>query len=78
MANTETFYVSTVNNKVKPVTDNPQSYFDRSWESKNYGKAKYCIEVFGSNHQKVAETIRDIIEEKGLSKKLFHIMVETR
>jgi hypothetical protein len=78
MAHSETFYVSTKTNKVKRVDGNPTEYFNPDWESKNYGKAKYCIEVFGYNHEKVAEQIRDIIDEKGLSDKLFHIKVETR
>ena len=78
MPHSETFYVSTETNEVKRVNDNLLSYFNPTWKSKNYGKAKYCIEVFGYNHEKVAEQIRDIIDEKNLSDKLFHIKVETR
>jgi hypothetical protein len=78
MPNTERFYVSTKTNKVKPIDGNPTSYFNPDWKSKNLGKAKYIIEVFGYNHQKVAEEIRDVIDEKQLSDKLFHITVEIR
>ncbi len=78
MPHTETYYVSTKSNKVKPIDGNPTSYFDPNWESKNLGKAKYIIEVFGYDHQKVAEEIRDVIDEKRLSDKLFRIRVETR
>jgi hypothetical protein len=78
MPHTETFFVSTKTNKVKPVDGNTSSYFNPDWKSKNLGKAKYIIEVFGYNHQKVAEEIRDIIDEKQLSDKLFHIRVETK
>ena len=78
MPHTETFFVSTKSNKVKSMDGNPSSYFDPEWKSKNLGKAKYIIEVFGYNHQKVAEEIRDIIDEKQLSDKLFHIKVETK
>lgn len=78
MPHSERFYVSTKTNKVKRMEDNPASYFNPDCKSKNYGKAKYCIEVFGYNHEKVAEQIRDIIDQNGLSEKLFHIKVETR
>jgi hypothetical protein len=78
MPHTETFFVSTKSNKVKPVNENPTSYFNPDSKSKNLGKAKYIIEVFGYNHQKVAEEIRDVIDEKRLSDKLFRIRVETR
>ena len=79
MPHTETFYVSTKDNRVRPITGgNTTSYFNPHWKSKNYGKAKYCIEVFGYNHKKVAEKIRDIIDEKGLSDNLFNIKIETR
>ena len=78
MPHTETFFVSTKTNKVKAVDGNTNSYFNPECKSKNLGKAKYIIEVFGYNHQKVAEEIRDIIDEKQLSDKLFNIRVETR
>jgi len=78
MPHTETYYVSSKTNKVKRVEGNPSSYFNTDWKSQNLGKANYCIEVFGYNHEKVAEQIRDIIDEKGLSNKLFRIRVETR
>jgi hypothetical protein len=78
MPHTETFFVSTETNKVKPVDGNTSSYFNLEQKGKNLGKAKYIIEVFGYNHQKVAEEIRDIIDEKQLSDKLFKIRVETK
>jgi hypothetical protein len=78
MPHTETFFVSTKTNEVKLVDGNSSSYFNPDTKSKNLGKAKYIIEVFGYNHQKVAEKIRDIIDEKGLDDKLYEIRVETR
>lgn len=79
MPHTETFYVSTSDNKIRPINGNPSDYFNPSLNNpKKYGKAKYCIEVFGYNHKKTAEMVRDIIDEKGLSDKLFRVRVETR
>lgn len=79
MPHTETFYVSTKDNRVRPITDgNTSQYFNPDWKSKNLGKAKYCIEVFGYNHKKVAKQIRDVIDKEGLSDKLFRVRVETR
>lgn len=79
MPHTETFFVSTKTNKVKPLNANSASYFNPDLKSENYGKAKYCIEVFSfNNHEKIAEQVRNIIDEKGLSYKLFRIKVETR
>ena len=75
---TESFYVSTKTNEVKPIDGNTNSYFNPERKSKNLGKAKYIIEVFGYNHKKVAEQIRDIIDEKQMADKLFSIKVETR
>lgn len=78
MSHTQTFYVSSKNNQVRPTTGNSSSYFNPVYGKKNYGKAKYCIEVFGHNHKETAKKIRDIIDEKGLSDTLFHIKVETK
>jgi len=78
MPTTETFYVSKEDNKVRKVTDNVSSYFRPLYGGKNYGKAKYCIEVFGYNHLKVAEGVRDMVDKAGLTDRLFTIRVETR
>lgn len=78
MPHTETFYVSMNDNQVRAIKGNTAEYFNPGTKSKNFGKAKYCIEVFGYNHKKVAEHIRDIIDEKDLSGKLFHIRIETK
>jgi hypothetical protein len=78
MPHTETFYVSTKDNKVRPANGNPAEYFNPDWKSKKLGKAKYCIEVFGYGHKKVAKQIRDVIDKESLSDKLFHVRVETR
>ena len=79
MAHTETFYVSVKDNKVRPITNNIPSYWRPIYDGKNYGKAKYCVEVFSTNnHKEIAEQIRNVIDEKGLSDKLFTIKVETK
>ena len=79
MPYSETYYVSVKDNQVKPITDNVSSYWDDDYDGKNYGKAKYCIEVFSdSDHIEIAKQIRDIIDEKGMSDKLFTIKVETK
>ena len=78
MPYTETFYVSTKDNKVRPITKNINSYFNPDTKDENLGKAKYCIEVFGYNHKEVAKQIRDVIDAKQLSDKLFTIRVETK
>jgi hypothetical protein len=75
---TETFYVSTETNEVISVDGNPSTYFNPEQKGKNLGKAKYIIEVFGYNHKNVAEQVRDIIDEKQMTDKLFRIRVETR
>lgn len=78
MPTTETFYVSKKDNKVKRTTNNVSSYFRPLYGGKNYGKAKYCIEVFGYNHSKVAEGVRDMVDRSGFTDSLFTIRVETR
>lgn len=78
MPHTENFYVSAKDNSVRLTNGNPAEYFNPNWRSKNLGKAKYIIEVFGYNHKEVAKKIRNIIDKEGLSDKLFHIKVETR
>jgi hypothetical protein len=78
MPHTETYYVSTEDNEVRETTNNISSYFLPIYDKKNYGKAKYCIEVFGYNHKETATKIRDIIDKEGMSDKLFKIRVETK
>lgn len=70
--------MSKEDNKVRKVTDNVSSYFRPLYGGKNYGKAKYCIEVFGYNNLKVAEGVRDMVDKAGLTDHLFTIRVETR
>jgi len=79
MPHTESYFVSVKDNEVKPMTDNFSSYWQPIYGGKNYGKAKYCIQVFStSNHIEIAKQIRDIIDEKGMSDKLFTIRLETK
>lgn len=79
MPHTETFYVSTSDNKIRPINGNIASYFNPNCKGENLGKAKYIIEVFSYNHHKeTAKKIRNIIDENGLSDKLFHVTVATK
>ena len=41
------------------------------------GKAKYCIEVFGGNHEHVARGIKKLIEDNGLEGAFYTIKVGT-
>lgn len=76
MANTDTFYVSTKDNKVRRTTEPSREYFVR-WGTKE-GKAKYIIEVFVYNHKATAKKVRDMVDLAGMQDKLFHIKVETK
>jgi len=76
MANTDTFYVSSKDNKVRRTTESSREYFIPG--GKKEGKAKYLIEVFGYNHEKVANEVRDMVDKGGMTDKLFSIRVETR
>jgi len=76
MPHTEFFYVSSKDNRVRPTTEPTREYFLP--EGKKTGQAKYVIEVFGYNHQKTAEEVRDMVEAAGMDSKLFIIRVETR
>jgi hypothetical protein len=76
MANTDTFYVSTKDNKVRRTTEPSREYFVRGGTKE--GKAKYLIEVFGYNHEKVANEVRDMVDKSGMTNKLFTIRVSTR
>jgi hypothetical protein len=76
MANTDTFYVSTKDNKVRRTTEPSREYFIRGGIKE--GKAKYIIEVFGYNHEETAKKVRDMVDSAGMQDKLFHIKVETK
>lgn len=76
MSNTDYFYVSAKDNKVRKTTEPSREYFVQG--GKKYGQAKYIIEVFGYDHQKVAEKVRDMVDKGGMSEKLFTIQVSTR
>ena len=76
MPNTESFYVSSKDNKVRKTKGPSQDYFYPG--SKYEGKAKYLIEVFGYNHEKVANEVRDMVDKSGMANKLFTIRVSTR
>jgi hypothetical protein len=76
MANTDTFYVSTKDNKVRRTTEPSREYFIRGGTKE--GKAKYIIEVFGYNHEETAKKVRDMVDSAGMQDKLFTIRVETK
>ncbi len=76
MANTDTFYVSSKDNKVRRTTEPSREYFIRGGSKE--GKAKYIIEVFGYNHEETAKKIRDMVDKAGMQDELFHIKVETK
>jgi len=76
MPTSETFYVSSKSNKIYPIKDNPREYFIK--DGKYLGKAKYIIEVFGDNHEKVANTIKNMVDNSNFDNKLFLIKVETK
>jgi hypothetical protein len=76
MANTDTFYVSTKDNRVRRTTEPSREYFVRGGTKE--GKAKYLIEVFGGNHEKVANDVRNMVDLSGMQDKLFTIKVSTR
>ena len=76
MPTTDTFYVRTKDNKVKKPKAHSREYFVAG--SKYEGQAKYFIEVFGYNHEKVANEVRDMVDKAGMQDKLFHIRVETK
>ena len=76
MANTDTFYVSTKDNKVRRTSEPSREYFVRGGTKE--GKAKYIIEVFGYNHEATAKKVRDMVDLAGMQDKLFHIKVETK
>jgi hypothetical protein len=76
MANTDTFYVSTKDNKVRRTTEPSREYFVRGGTKE--GKAKYIIEVFGYNHEETAKKVRDMVDLAGMQDKIFTIKVSTR
>ena len=77
MPHTESYYVSVKDNKVRPMKGNISSYFRPIYDKKNYGKAKYCVEVFATNnHETHAKKVRDMIDKEGLSDKIFNIKIE--
>ncbi len=76
MPTTDTFYVSSNDNKVRKTTESGREYFISG--GKKEGQAKYLIEVFGYNHEEVAKEVRDMVDKGGMDQKLFRIRVETR
>ena len=76
MANTDTFYVSTKDNRVRRTTEPSREYFVRGGTKE--GKAKYIIEVFGYNHEETAKKVRDMVDQAGMKDKIFTIKVSTR
>jgi hypothetical protein len=76
MANTDTFYVSTKDNRVRRTTEPSREYFVRGGTKE--GKAKYIIEVFGYNHEETAKKVRDMVDLAGMQDKIFTIKVSTR
>ena len=76
MANTDTFYVSTKDNRVRRTTEPSREYFVRGGTKE--GKAKYIIEVFGYNHEETAKKVRDMVDSAGMQDKLFSIRVESK
>jgi hypothetical protein len=76
MANTDTFYVSTEDNRVRRTTEPSREYFVRGGTKE--GKAKYIIEVFGYNHEETAKKVRDMVDLAGMQDKIFTIKVSTR
>jgi hypothetical protein len=76
MATTDTFYVSSKDNRVRRTTEPGREYFAKG--GKKEGQAKYLIEVFGDNHKEVANVVRDMVTLGGMDNKLFRIKVETR
>jgi hypothetical protein len=76
MANTDTFYVSTEDNRVRRTTEPSREYFVRGGTKES--KAKYIIEVFGYNHEETAKKVRDMVDLAGMQDKIFTIKVSTR
>ncbi len=76
MPTTDHFYVSTKDNKVRKTTEPSREYFVTG--GKKSGQAKYIIEVFGYNHQSVAEKVRDMVDKGGMANDLFTIKVNTK
>jgi hypothetical protein len=76
MPTTDTFYVSSKDNRVRRTTEPGREYFIRG--GKKEGQAKYLIEVFGTNNHEVAKEVRDMVDKGGMGNKLFSIRVETR
>jgi hypothetical protein len=76
MANTDTFYVSSKDNKVRRTTEPSREYFVRGGTKE--GKAKYIIEVFGYGQEATAKMVRDMVDSAGMQDKLFTIRVETK
>ena len=76
MATTETFYVSSRDNKVRRNTKFFREYFEKG--GKKLGQAKYFIEVFGYEHEKTAKKVKEMVQKAGMDNSLFLIKVETR
>lgn len=76
MASTQSFYVSTKDNKLRITTAPFREYFIK--RGRKEGQAKYIIEVFGYQHVKVAKDIKEMVQKAGMQNDLFVIRVETR
>lgn len=76
MPTTESFYVSSKDNRVRNTTEPHREYFLK--DGKKSGQAKYIIEVFGYNHKETAIKVRDMVDNSGMTNELFQIRVETR
>ena len=76
MATTETYYVSSKDNKVRRTTEPSREYF--AYQGKKEGQAKYLIEVFGYGQEATAKMVRDMVDKAGMQEELFHIKVETK
>jgi hypothetical protein len=76
MATTETYYVSSKDNKVRRTTEPSREYF--AYQGKKEGQAKYLIEVFGYGQEDTAKKVRDMVDKAGMQDKLFTIKVSTR
>lgn len=76
MTITETYYVSSKDNKVRRTTEASREYFRH--EGKKEGQAKYLIEVSGYDQESTAKKIRDMVDLSGMQDKLFTIKVTSK
>lgn len=72
MPTTETFYVSSKDNKIKRTNRPDREFFGNGEKS---GDAKYLIEVFGYNHLEEAKKVKEMVENSKFNK-LVKIRVE--